>query len=367
MLKELKNKMLQAAIVMGGLFTAGSALTSCDEMLKTPEQEGKDLVHKRNPTADSITASPYENMCIKEEYAERRTDSAKIKLIREKYQFRLTQYQQALDSLKQMQSEIDATLLQAAAHGDLEGVKTALENGADVNAQGEKSGNTALMNAIEHCSDTKKAFDIAMYLLGEPSVRTKIENKRGISAVDLVNAKLNSGHAEWETIARKFGEPTTDNSRQRGNSELDKFANQVKETYNQLAESYCKEMRAALGYVYMGKDVHQNEKGEQIYIIGGYGSEFPAGMEITTNEDGSKDTTAVNPYAVHPTVTAKLLLREPHEKYLVPEEIGTQVVHKSRRKGYGIGHRYHKTVIDTYTVTTTRDGQQHVVQTGRGR
>jgi len=25
------------------------------------------------------------------------------------------------------------------------------------------------------------------------------------------------------------------------------------------------------------------------------------------------------------------------------------------------------TVTDTYTVTTTRDGQQHVVQTGRGR
>ena len=97
-------------------------------------------------------------MSVREEYAERRTDSAKIKLLREKYQFRLTQYQQALDSLKQMQQTVDAELLQAAACGDLDGVKTALENGANVNAQGEKSGNTALMNAIEHCSDTQKSL-----------------------------------------------------------------------------------------------------------------------------------------------------------------------------------------------------------------
>lgn len=367
MFKELKNKMLQATIVIGGLFTAGSTMTSCDEILKKPEQEGKDLVQKRNPTADSIMASPYENMCIKQEYAERRTDSTKIKLIREKYQFRLTQYQQALDSLKQMQSEVDATLLQAAACGDLEGVKTALENGADVNAQGDKSGNTALMNVVEYCNPTSKAYEIAMYLLGEPSIRTQIENKRDISAIDMVKARLNRGEPEWEALMRKFNEPTCDASRKRGNSELNKFATQVKETYIQLTETYGKEMRAALGYVYIGKDVHQNENGEQIWIVGGYGSEFPAGMEITTNEDGSKDTTAVNPYAVHPAVAAKLMLREPHEKYLAPEEIATQIIHKSRRKNYGIGHRYHKTVTDTYIVTTTRDGQQHVKQIGRGR
>lgn len=366
MLENLKNKLIQSAIVVSGLFTVGTALSSCDE-LKSPQQKGKELVQKRNPTADSIKAAPYENMSVREEYAERRTDSTKIKLLREKYQFRLTQYQQALDSLKQMQQTVDAELLQAAARGDLDGVKTALENGANVNAQGEKSGNTALMNAIEHCGDTQKAFGVVMYLLGEQSIRTQIENQRGISAIDLVKAKLNSGEAEWETIARKFGEPTTDNARKRGNSELDKFAAEVKQTYKQLVESYGKEMRAALGYVYMGKDVHQNENGEQIYFIGGYGDEYPCGVEITTNEDGSKDTTVVNPYAVHPTVSAKLSFSEPEEKYLAPEEIGSETVYKNRRKSYGIGHRYHKTVKDEYTVTTTRDGQQHWVKTREGR
>lgn len=358
MFQKLKNKMVETAIVMSGLFTASTALTGC-ETFQSPEQQAKELVKKRNPTADSIKASPYENMTIEEEYAERFTDSTKIKLLREKYQFRITQYQQALDSLKQMQQSVDAVLLRAAAQGDLEGVKAALENGADVNAQGEKSGNTAMMNAIEHCADTPKAFDVVMYLLGEPSIRTRIENKKGISAVDLVRARLNRGEPEWETISRKFNEPTTDNSRPRGNSELDKLAKQIQQTYAQLMDTYGKDMKNALGYVYLGSHIHQNENSEQIYFIGGYGNEYPVGIEITTNEDGSKDTTAVNPYAVHPTTTPRLLLAEPKQKYLTPEVIGKETVYKSRRKSYGIGHRYHKTVKDEYSVTTTRDGQQY--------
>ncbi|MBQ7633208.1 MAG: hypothetical protein IJS88_03755 [Alphaproteobacteria bacterium] len=58
MLENLKNKLIQSAIVVSGLFTVGTALSSCDE-LKSPQQKGKELVQKRNPTADSIKAAPY--------------------------------------------------------------------------------------------------------------------------------------------------------------------------------------------------------------------------------------------------------------------------------------------------------------------
>ena len=359
--------MVQAAIVMGGLFTAGSALTSCEEF-KSPKQQGRELVLKRNPSADTVYASAYRNLEVKDEYAERYTDSTKIKLIREKYKFRLTQYQQALDSLKEMQQKVDSMLLTAAKAGDLEGIKTALANGADVNAQGDKSGNTALINVIEYCHDTPTAFEAVKYLLGEPSIRTKIENKKSINAVDLVKAKLNGGEVEWETILRKFNEPTTDNSRSHGSSELDKLAKQVEQTYAQLMETYGKEMKAALGYTYIGKNVHQNENGEQMYIVGGYGDSYPMGIEVTTNEDGSKDTAAVNPYAVHPTMPAKLLLKKPKQKYLTPEEIGQEIVYKSRRVSNGRRrYRKYRTVTDAYIVTTTRDGAQHVQKANRGR
>lgn len=369
MFKKLKNMLVRGAIVASGAITTGTTLSSCNFASYSREQ-AQQSIKERNPGADTTYVSELDEYGVKEEYAERFTDSTKIKLIKEKYLFRLTQYEQSLDSLKQMQAEINGAFLQAAKNGDLDGIMYALENGADINAQSDKTGNTALMNVIEYCNPTAKAYEIAMYLLGEPSVRTLIENKRGISALDMLKARLNRGEAEWEALMRKFNEPTCDASRKRGNSEIDRFAEQIKQTYNQLMETYGKEMRAALGYVYKANHVCKSPE-EHVLFVFDENSKWcipnPC-TEIITNEDGTRDTLKSYIYTTHPVNAAKLKLRVPQtDKYLAPEEIATQIVHKSRRKNYGIGHRYHKTVTDTYTVTTTRDGQQHVVQTGRGR
>ncbi len=294
--------MVKKAIVKGmiGLAGLGIGATSCNPNYdNTDEESALRMTKELHPTADSVSINYHSEDVVRarvgmvvnfDDYAIKKTDSAAVKQIKEKYAFQLTQYEQAKEKLYAMWQKADNDLLQAASKGDTLGVRQALENGAYINAQDAETGNTALINVLQNCASFGKAFQTAKYLVNEPNFKPYLENKEGINAADILKSKEKSGHAEWESIARKLSNPTPDKSRQRGNSEAERLANQLVKTYTHLLATYGKEMTDALGYEYKGHFEYVAR-----LISGSSGEPIPSsssdkGMEIINNEDGSKDT-----------------------------------------------------------------------------
>lgn len=88
------------------------------------------------------------------------------------------------------ESSPDRALLEAAARGEADGVKSLLDLGADVNATDATTGRTALMLAIDSLYPVSKArrSEIAKVLLAkgaEPAPR----DKKGRSALDLARTR----------------------------------------------------------------------------------------------------------------------------------------------------------------------------------
>ncbi len=180
--------------------------------------------------------------------ADKETDSVAIKQIKEKYLFQITQYEQMLGRILIKQQQADATLLSAAQEGDLTKVQEALEiMGANINAQDAQTGNTAIMMAKEK-QPFGKAFPIAKYLVAEPGYNPDVENKDGITFMDMMDAELSKGSAAWQSISRKSDMLKPDATRKRDNTEIDKAVAQLQQHYDSLMSTYGKEMKVALGY-----------------------------------------------------------------------------------------------------------------------
>ena len=355
MFDKLRNKLLKYAIVVSGLFTTGTSLVSCDK--RVDHKEILDNLQDRNPSADTLNTVRIGETDLYDEYAERFTDSIKIKNIKEKYKAQLDKYEHNLDSLTKMQHQVDAMLLEAASRGDMLGVKEALENGADINAK-DKTGKTALICAVSK-SEQHKYYETADYLLGEPGIRTNIQDKNKLSARDYINTLVTKYDAEWKNILRKLDEPTTER-RNRGNSNVERFARLLLKDYNKLISTYGKEMSSALGYTYRGTSFFPSKSHVAVNASG------LVGEETILNEDCSKNVVEVKSGIKHPSCLAKLKLKKPYIIDRTAEIVGKPST-ETERKRVRSCRRYHKTIETIYQVTTTRDGQHQRKQVKQGR
>ena len=358
----MKAKDKLKTFVIGAVTTV---LTSCGfnkkvsqedaEKTKT-EADNKGLrdLRLRNPCADTLHTNWNDSFDLFNEYAERYTDSAKIQNIKEKYKQQLSQYEHNLDSLTKMQHQVDAMLLEAASRGDMLGVKEALKNGADINAK-DKTGKTALICAVSK-SEQHKYYETADYLLGEPGIRTNIQDKNKLSARDYINTLVTKYDAEWKNILRKLDEPTTER-RNRGNSNVERFASLVEKEYNQLMDTYGKEMYSALGYIYEGYLHYDLNIGRRARS---------EGREILINEDGSTDTLQVDPRQTHPCYLAKLKLQKPRLIDRTAEVVGKpSIIYTEEHKRHN--NKYLQRYKVKNEVTVTRDGKLNKKIVSRSR
>lgn len=205
----------------------------------------KNLWQEQNPSAE---VDSHFSPCGSSHEADKKTDSLTIKEIQQKYLFQMVQYEQMLEKTVRKQQKADSVLLTATQNGNLATVKEALEvMGANVNAQDAQTGNTAIMTAKENLP-FEKAFLIARYLVSEPGFNPDVENKEGISFMDMLDADLAKGSAAWQSISRKCDMLKPDTTRVRDKTEMDKSIAQLQKAYDNLMATYGKEMKAALGY-----------------------------------------------------------------------------------------------------------------------
>lgn len=276
-LKEEAVRIILSTVAIACLWHYGSTAEAEDEIRKAEETKKRrselftkvmNEVKGENPSA-SLTKGRLNGTKI-ETYAERKTDSAKIKSIKEKYLFQLTRFEQAKQKLQEMKQNMNENLLKTAEKGDYLGVVKSLENGADVNYQDAQTGNTAFILALDKCPSVGKGIKIAEYLISEPDFNMEISNKDGLSQEKLLQDK--------QAETRMQIEASHDNQkRNRGNSEIDKLAKQVENLYKELDSTYGKEMRDALGYEYK-----EEQSTDKIYVN--------KVVEIIYNEDNTKDT-----------------------------------------------------------------------------
>lgn len=266
-IRKARNLLVTAAT--GAVVTSG--LTSCNDVQKTTDEWKK--IHSGATVKDGWDGGWHYLEADKE------TDTLAIKQIKEKYLFQMTQYEQMFDSVIMKQQKADAALLSAAQKGDLIKVQEALEiMGANVNAQDAKTGNTAIMVAKEK-QPFEKAFLIAKYLVAESGFNPDVENKDGISFMDMLDAELSKGSAAWQSISRKSDMLKPDTTRLRDNTEMAKAVTQLQKTYDSLMSTYGKEMKAALGYHASAKLRSADKVGLEVY--------YPA-LKVVVNEDGSE-------------------------------------------------------------------------------
>lgn len=266
-MRKARNILVTAAT--GAVVTSG--LTSCNDTQKTTDEWKK--IHPGATIKGGMEGT------IHYLEADKATDTLAIKQIKEKYLFQMTQYEQMFDSVIIKQQKADSALLSAAQKGDLTKVQEALEiMGANVNAQDAKTGNTAAMIAKEK-QPFEKAFLVAKYLVAEPGFNPDVENKDGISFMDMLDAELSKGSAAWQSISRKSDMLKPDTTRTRDNTEMDKAVAQLQKTYDGLMSTYGKEMKAALGYHASAKLSTDYESGLEDY--------YPA-LKVVVNEDGSE-------------------------------------------------------------------------------
>ncbi len=280
--------LLVAINIAGGVIACNGEIEKKEhEKIAKTEKKVKILndIKNENPTASFVKAKVQDGHI--ERYAERKTDSAKIKSIKEKYLFRLTQFEQAKQKLQKIRQPLNESLMQAATKGDYIGVVKALEKGADVNYQDAETGNTAMMTALLKSPSVNKGMLIAKYCMTEPNFEMDISNYGGHTQSDILQNKTKETGIQIDSIH-------VDNKRNRGNSEVDKLAKQVENLYQELDNTYGKEMREALGYEY--KEVEGTSRFDNNVV------------EITYNEDNTKDTTNI-------------------------ERVGTKVKHYSYRSG----------------------------------
>ena len=253
-----KAKNILVTATTGAVVTSG--FTSCrDYSNQVKEWE------KINPEAMVKSGIDHKILYLE---ADKKTDSLAIKQIKEKYLFQMTQYEQMLDSTIIKQQKADLTK-----------VREALEiMGANINAQDAKTGNTAIMAAKEKLP-FEKAFLIAKYLVAEPGYNPDVENKDGISFMDMLDAELSKGSAAWQSISRKSDILKPDTARVRDNTEMDKAVFQLQKVYDSLMSTYGKEMKAALGY-------HASANNRPNYDYDDNPNHFTS-LKQVTNEDGT--------------------------------------------------------------------------------
>jgi hypothetical protein len=281
------------------------------------------------------------------------TDSLAIKQIKEKYLFQMTQYEQMLNSVIVKQQKADAALLSAAREGDLTKVQEALEvMGANVNAQDAKTGNTAIMIAKEKLP-FGKAFPIAKYLVAEPGFDPDVENKDGITFMDMMDAELSKGSAAWQSISRKSDMLKPDATRNRDNTEMVKAVVPLQAAYDSLMATYGKEMKAALGYHNSG------------WIVRGNRSNGRYSNKTVINEDGS-----TKQYEVHrreATVYPEFA-RKPREKVqdvMQSDKTGTLEFEKLNPQNIDFKALAHELTMEKMSVQpeNVQDAQQNVETT----
>lgn len=279
-IKKARNMLVTAATGI----VVSSGMTSCtvrgtehiDNWWKEKNPDAELNTNKNYKSKYDLGSTPTHNLYS----AEKKTDSLAIKQIKEKYLFKLTQFKEMFDSIIIKQQKADSTLLNAAQKGDLTKVQEALEvMGANVNAQDAKTGNTAIMMAKEKLP-FEKAFLIAKYLVAEPGYNPDVENKDGISFMDMLDAELSKGSAAWQSISRKSDMLNPDKTRTRDNTETSKAIAQLQEGYDSLMSTYGKEMKEALGYqataeIYTGQFCADGRDREAVH-------------KSVINEDGSR-------------------------------------------------------------------------------
>lgn len=252
-IKKARNMLVTAAT--GAVVTSG--LSSCRDYRNSRDlqiaNEYSTELKQQNPNAKvniklSWPVVHYTSEDIEVAFnVDKPTDSIAIKQIKEKYLFQMTQYEQMIADVVLKQQKADAALLNAAQKGDFTKVQEALAKGANVNAQDAQTGNTAIMIAKEKLP-FEKAFLIAKYLIAEPGYNPDIENKDGITFMDMMDAELSKGSAAWQSISRKSDMLKPDATRKRDNTEIDKAVAQLQQPYDSLMATYGKEMKDALGY-----------------------------------------------------------------------------------------------------------------------